>query len=251
MVAATRNICAVARELGLDRVVHLSSMAVLGNATGVLDETAPVDRASGNAYADAKIECERIVTAAAAHGLDCVILRPSCIYGPGSELWTVRIGRMLAARRLGDLGAAGDGKCNLVHVEDVAKAVLAALSADTRGLQVFNISNAETLTWNDYFVRLGRALGATPVRRLTGRAWKLETRLLAVPLKIAEMAAAAGRSAPRAAADHTVAGASRRPGHDARRLTRAQNPWLRAEAARARHRGKRSLARSPGLHPAS
>ena len=142
MVAATRNICAVAHELGLDRVVHLSSMAVLGNATGVLDETAPVDRASGNAYADAKIECERIITAAAARGLDCVILRPSCIYGPGSVLWTVRIARMLAARRLGDLGAAGDGiaiSCSRGRREGRA---VGAVGRHARA-QVFNISNPQ------------------------------------------------------------------------------------------------------------
>ncbi|MEH3106994.1 MAG: GMC family oxidoreductase [Sphingomonas fennica] len=85
------------------RVVHLSSMAVYGDATGDVTEDRPFARGHG-AYGDAKIAAEE-----AAAGHDAVILRPGCIYGPGSAQWTWRPARLLAAGRLGDLGANGDG----------------------------------------------------------------------------------------------------------------------------------------------
>jgi len=47
MVTATRNLCAGARAAGLRRVVHLSSMAVYGPATGLVDESAPLDTRAG------------------------------------------------------------------------------------------------------------------------------------------------------------------------------------------------------------
>ena len=45
----------------------------------------------------------------------------------------------------------------------------------------------EPPTWNEYLVSFGRALGATPVAAIGSRQLKIETRLLAPPLKIAEI----------------------------------------------------------------
>ena len=64
-------------------------------------------------------------------GGDAVILRPTCVFGPGSTQWTTRIARLLKARRIGDLGSAGDGGCNLAFIDDVVAAVLAALDASS------------------------------------------------------------------------------------------------------------------------
>ena len=103
-------------------VVHLSSMAAYGSAVGLVDETAPL-LGDLDAYSSAKAAAE---TRAAAYPA-AVILRPGIVYGPGSPWWSDRIARLLVARRLGDLGARGDGWCNLVHVDDVARAAVSAL----------------------------------------------------------------------------------------------------------------------------
>jgi len=192
MLAATRAICA---EAGQRRVVHLSSMAVYGEATGLVKEAHPLTR-EGNWYTQAKVGCEAAVRELAA---DWVVLRPGCIHGPGSEPWTARIGRLLRQHRIGDLGAEGDGLCNLVHVTDVAEAIAAALRRPGISGEAFNLGAPDPGTWNEYFVRFARAIGATPVRRVSGRWLRIEGKLLAPALQVAKLAASrvgAGRLAP-------------------------------------------------------
>ena len=98
------------------------------SATGtVREDHAPVAPVSG--YGQAKIECERIVRKYVDDGGDAVILRPTCVFGPGSPQWTNRLVRLLRARRIGDLGVAGDGICNLAFIDDLVAAIIAAMDA--------------------------------------------------------------------------------------------------------------------------
>jgi nucleoside-diphosphate-sugar epimerase len=167
-------------------IVHVSSMSVYGSAWGEVREDAPLQADLG-AYAQAQAQAEAI---AAGYGRS-VILRPGCEYGPGGEIWSGRIARLLHARRLGDLGAAGDGLCNLVHVDDLAAAVLLCLRNPASAGAAFNLAIDDPPTWNTYFVRFARALGAVPVKRLGRRELALETKLLAPPLKAIEIGARA------------------------------------------------------------
>lgn len=164
------------------RVVHLSSMAVYGGATGVIGEEQPLAPGNG-AYGDAKIAVER---AAVVAGADTVMLRPGCIYGPGSVQWTLRIAELLRQRRIGDLGAAGDGCSNLVHVDDVVAAILAGLRIERGGVRAFNLAMPDAPDWNGYFVAFARALGAVPLRRVPAWQLKLDSKGLTIPLKLAE-----------------------------------------------------------------
>ena len=175
-----RNAAALFAAARDRRIVHLSSMAVYGAATGRIDEDTPLcGRSDG--YAAAKIAAERL-----ARGVpNTVLLRPGCIYGAGSTQWSLRIARLLAEGRIGDLGAGGDGCSNIVHVDDVVAAILAALAdAEQRG--PFNLAMPDAPRWNGYFRAFAHALGTVPIRRIP--AWRLdvEARALAVPLKLAE-----------------------------------------------------------------
>lgn len=165
------------------RLVHFSSMAAYGNVEGPIDEDRPLLGDLGP-YSAAKARTERILRDCT----DAVMLRPGCVYGDGSPQWSTRIARLLRAHRLGDLGAAGDGCSNLVHVDDVAQAVLAALRRPQAGGQAYNLSMSQAPTWNEYFIAYARALGATPVSRIGARQLKLEAKALAPALKIAEIA---------------------------------------------------------------
>lgn len=174
-------------------VVHLSSMAVYGSASGTVREDAPLSGDLGD-YSAAKAAAE---TALRTVGDHTTVLRPGIVYGPGSSQWTLRIARLLRQRRLGDLGAVGDGCCNLVHVDDVALSVERVLTIPAARRQVFNLAMANSPSWNEYLVRFALALRAVPVRRVGGRRLKIETKLLAPPLKIFEiLATRLGASAP-------------------------------------------------------
>jgi nucleoside-diphosphate-sugar epimerase len=185
MLAVTRNLCDAARQVGLRRIVHISSMAVYGTVSGVIDETAELRPASS--YARAKTECEAVVRAFASAGGEAVILRPGCVYGPGGEQWVGRICRWLRAGRIGLLGEMAEGYCNLTFNDDLAFAVLASLTLAEAGGCTFNIADPEPWTWNQYFLHLGREIGIR-VPNISRLRMSLETMLLAPPLQIAKLA---------------------------------------------------------------
>jgi nucleoside-diphosphate-sugar epimerase len=187
MVQSTKVLCDVARASPPRRIVYLSSMAVYGNATGtVREDHVPVPPVSG--YGQAKTDSEQILLKYVDDGGDAVILRPTCVFGPGSPQWTTRLGRLLQARRIGDLGNAGDGRCNLAFIDDVVAGIVSALDAQNVSGRAFNINSSSELTWNEFLIAFAKALGATPVRRIAPRMLRIETKLLAPIRKIASMA---------------------------------------------------------------
>lgn len=186
IVQGARVLVQAAQQSGRPRIVHLSTMSVYGALEGEVTEASPRDASIGW-YAKAKCEAEDVI---ADYEGGAVMLRPGCVWGAGSELWVGRIARLLRAGRLGDLGAAGDGWSNLVAADDVCAAIVASLCiATTPGLpRVFNLAAPDSPRWNDYFVDLAMATGATPVRRLSARRIMLDARLLGPPLKVLEIA---------------------------------------------------------------
>ncbi|MDQ3061023.1 MAG: NAD(P)-dependent oxidoreductase [Pseudomonadota bacterium] len=178
-----------ARSAGCRRIVHLSTQSVYGPREGRVREDSALDASLGW-YGRAKCEAERHIAEFARHGGEVVMLRPGCVYGPGSELWVGRIGRWLQAGRLGDLGIGGDGWSNLVHVDDVCQALMAALQLPLKPgqLPVFNLAAPDSPRWNEYFVDLALQLGATPVRRIGQRQLRLDAFVASPPLKVAQWA---------------------------------------------------------------
>lgn len=176
-----------ANRTGCRTIVHFSSMSVYGEQEGELDEGAARDSSIGW-YARAKNDAEQVIEGFTAGGGSAVILRPGCVWGPGSELWVGRIARLLEWHRLGNLGAAGDGWSNLVHVDDVCSAVLAALRQPPAGgtTQAYNLSAPDSPRWNEYFVDLALQIGAVPVATVGRRQLLADARFAAPPLKLLE-----------------------------------------------------------------
>ena len=172
---------AAARLKPTPRVVHLSSLAVYGSITGLVDETTPPLGDLGD-YSSAKLTAEKLASTCES----VVLLRPGIVYGAGSQWWSDRIARLLVARRLGDMGVVGEGLCNLVYVDDVATAAVLALRTPGALGGTFNLGSPRIPTWNDYFSRYAKALGALPVHRISRRRLALEY-LLAPPLKALEI----------------------------------------------------------------
>jgi nucleoside-diphosphate-sugar epimerase len=156
LVRALYSACVLA---GVRRFVQFSSAALYGDRVGSVDENmapAPV-----SLYGRGKAEMEdRLVNAASVSATQVVILRPSIIYGPFSEGWTIRYVERIAQGRWRSLGPAGEGFCNLVHAQDVARSAIVAATANlASGPHVLNINGPDLVTWNEYIERLGDALG--------------------------------------------------------------------------------------------
>ncbi len=167
-------------------VVHFSSMTVYGTSDRTVDETS-APGVNLSVYAAAQLAAERY-TGLYPHS---VVLRLGCEYGPGCTEWSERVARWLIARRVGDLGSAGDGSCNLLYVDDLVAAVTAALRLPELGGRTFNLAMRSPPSWNEYFERFGIALGAVPIVRIGSRRLAFEAGILAPPLKALEIAARA------------------------------------------------------------
>ncbi|UUZ73581.1 NAD-dependent epimerase/dehydratase family protein [Polaromonas sp. P1(28)-8] len=129
----------------------------------------------------------RDLHAAAARSWCC---GPAAFSAPAASCGSAASGRWLQTGRLGDLGAAGDGWSNLVHVDDVCRALIAALQLPVRpgDMPVFNLAAPDSPRWNDYFVDLALALHATPVPRIGPRQLRLDALLAGPPLKVMQLA---------------------------------------------------------------
>lgn len=184
-------LCQAMGEAGVGRLVHFSSQAVYGAQEGDVDEQVPLQPSLGW-YGQAKIAAEQTVQAWAQQGGQAVILRPGCVAGWGSPLWDGRIQQWLQRGWLGDLGASGDGWSNLVHVADLAQAVVCSLD-DTRmtdrprgAAQVFNLAAPDAPRWNGYFQDLALRDGLQPLARISARQLRWIALAYGVPLKLWE-----------------------------------------------------------------
>jgi len=154
----TRHVIDACTKHKVHRLVHLSSVVVFGfEYPDGVDEQYPL-RTNGVPYVDSKIASEHAVLQAHAAGdVECTIVRPGDVYGPGSNFWTVAPLLALAARRL-ILPAMGRGHLAPIFVDDLVRGVmLAAGSAEASG-QVFNLTGGEKVEAREFFGFYARML---------------------------------------------------------------------------------------------
>jgi nucleoside-diphosphate-sugar epimerase len=158
-ITGTENLIASSRKAGVTRFVHVSSFAVYQPfPEHFIDETTR-DGDRSIDYVDIKLKLEKLVIEATKAGdLQGTIIQPAIVFGPRCWAWS-RAPADLLRRRNVVLPDNGEGRCNLVYVDDVVQAmVLAAVSPAAVG-QRFLISGAETLTWRDYYSAIAAELG--------------------------------------------------------------------------------------------
>lgn len=177
-----------ALETGKPRLVHMSTMSVYGRYEGIANESTAFDPELGW-YAAAKCKAEEEIKRYCNNGGSAVVLRPGCVHGPGSELWVGRVGRWLQTGRLGDLGAAGDGWSNLVHINDVTAAIETALNLciPAGDMQHYNLAATDSPRWNEYFIDLARAIDAVPVKRVGSLQIKIDSKIISPAIKISQL----------------------------------------------------------------
>ncbi|MDB4870288.1 MAG: oxidoreductase [Gemmatimonadales bacterium] len=162
-VEGTRIVLDEAQRAGVKRVVHLSTVAVYGTKEGSVSEVDPC--APGSApYGRSKVQTEEICAEYGRRGLAITVLRPTIVYGPYSDLWTVEFAQRLSAGKWFLPERYTQGICNLVYVDDVVKAVLLSLQDERAIGQTFIVNGGERPTWSEYFHALNDALGLPPLR---------------------------------------------------------------------------------------
>ncbi|MGD8281667.1 MAG: NAD-dependent epimerase/dehydratase family protein [Gemmatimonadota bacterium] len=162
-VEGTRTLLQGAKEAGVRRIVHLSTVDVYGAPSGEIDESFPLT-SMGKEYGDAKIEAEGVCQEFARDGVPITILRPTLVHGPFSATWTVAYAQRLQKRPWLVAETDAQGTCNLVYVDDLVGAILAAFDADTPPGAAYNINGPERPSWHEYFTALNAAMGLPPLK---------------------------------------------------------------------------------------
>jgi len=164
--AHLQNLLDAAERHGVGRIVHLSTMEVYGEAAGDIDETRALDAdAAHSHYAKLKIALEAVCRRHVDRGLPLVILRPTIVYGPFSDSWTVELAQRLLSSSWSLPEQATQGTCNLLYIDDLIAAILLALRSERAVGEAFNVNGSERVTWNQYFQTLGAALGVGGLHR--------------------------------------------------------------------------------------
>lgn len=159
-VLGTRNMLDAATTAGARRFVHISSVRAFSDLDfpdGV-DEQHPV-RPDGNPYVDTKIASEQVVLQAHAAGeVECAIVRPGDVYGPGSRPWTVLPLEIIRSNRF-LLPAMGRGAFSPVYVDDLVSGLVLAAERPEAAGQVFTVSGSGPVPAKEFFGHYFRMLG--------------------------------------------------------------------------------------------
>ncbi|MEK7719308.1 MAG: NAD-dependent epimerase/dehydratase family protein [Bacteroidota bacterium] len=159
-VEGTANLINVALELKIKRFCHVSSIAALGNHDSGLpvnEEFSWKNDSRRSAYSESKFQSEMEVWRGVEEGLECVIVNPSVILGPGK--WNNGSPRLFQTMAKG-MKFYTSGSTGFVDVRDVSHAIAALLQSrdwDTIKNQRYVIS-AENISYRELFEMIAVAL---------------------------------------------------------------------------------------------
>ncbi len=163
-VEGTRTVLAACAAKGVGRLVHTSTAGTCGPVAGreASEEDSPPAWELAVPYKRTKLAAERLVLAAAAEGLDAVIVNPTTPVGPGDRKPTPT-GRMIAGVARGRIPAylAGTG-LNVVDVRDAARGHVLAYERGEAGERY--LLGGENLSLRELFARIARLAGRRPPR---------------------------------------------------------------------------------------
>ncbi len=163
-VKGTENVLKVSSDIGVKKFIHFSSVAVYGlNPPDGADEATPY-RPCGNLYCDTKIAAEKAVWIAHQEaGLPVVVIRPTNVYGPYSNAWTIRPIKLINSGQMMLING-GTGLCNYVYIDNLLDATLAATKRDPSVGQVYLITDGIAVTWKEFFGYYAEMAGKPEIR---------------------------------------------------------------------------------------
>ncbi len=135
VLGGTRNVLEAARDLGVGRVVFVSSATAVGASPrpDVLDESAPYNLASerGLTYSHYKHQAEALCLEAVARGQDVVMVNPAEVYGPNDTAF-VTAGNLIDFAKSNPVLVCRGGT-SVAFVDDVALGIVRAMERGRSG----------------------------------------------------------------------------------------------------------------------
>ena len=158
-VEGTRRLLEACVADGAPKVVFTSTV-VTGEAGGALlveDEPLPVQ----TPYGRSKQEGEALLLRC---GLPAVVVRPGHVYGPGGWYEHEMLARLRQPGRFAVIGR-GDNLWDVIHVDDVARALVDALERAPAG-EIYHAADDEPIAYYDFMALSAQALGVGRPRRV-------------------------------------------------------------------------------------
>lgn len=178
-VAATRNLVDAALEKGLEKMVHVSSIASLGRTNNKLqtlidEDTHWEDSHANSAYAESKFQAEMEVWRAMAEGLNAVIVNPGIILGEGE--WDKGSANLMSIVDR-EFPWYTEGVNAWVDVKDVVAAMLLLMNSDISEQRF--ILSCGNYSYKEIFGMMAVALDKRPPHKkatplITELVWRLE-----------------------------------------------------------------------------
>jgi nucleoside-diphosphate-sugar epimerase len=191
-VEGTAQLIAACQQSGVRRLVHLSSLTVLGLPRDgrLVDEQSPYGQPPpGDFYTESKIGGEQRVRAAHGQGgLETTVVRPGAIWGPGDTVILPRVMRLLR-RGLMPYIDQGRNLLGMSYVDNLVLGLCLAAEAPEAAGQLYHVTDGQEITARAALDGLADALGkprprvSLPYRLLLGLAGGVEgaSRLLRRP----------------------------------------------------------------------
>lgn len=169
-VEGVQNVLETARECGVKRVVHISSVSVYGfpGKTGVTEDE-PLIARPGDRYIVTKTEGDRLALSYQGNGLEVTVIRPAGVYGPNDRTTTVQFARAMLDRKFGYV----DGGRHLmapVYINNLTQLIMLAGSSGRAPGEAYNAIDDGLVTWREYAEWMCEDLGC-PKPKLSAPRW--------------------------------------------------------------------------------
>ena len=160
-VDATRHLLEEARERGVSRFVHCSTVGVQGE---IEDPPASEDYRfhPGDHYQESKLAGEQLALEYFANGLKGSVVRPVGIYGPGDTRF-LKLFKPVSKGYFVMVGK-GDSLYHMTFIDDLVEGFMLAATREEALGEVFTIAGERYTTLNELVETIARALG-TPLRQ--------------------------------------------------------------------------------------
>jgi nucleoside-diphosphate-sugar epimerase len=154
-VRGTERLSRAAGAAGVSRLVYVSSISVYAASrrsdNTFTEDVEPENLHRLNAYGYTKYQGELVVRELAARGGPVfTIVRPTNVYGPWSGPWFLGFARMLTRVPV----AVGDVPIDVVHVDDVVRALIQAGESPGAAGETIHVGH-ETVTLRDFIALVG------------------------------------------------------------------------------------------------
>ncbi|QTN38509.1 NAD-dependent epimerase/dehydratase family protein [Cryomorphaceae bacterium] len=156
-VGGAENICKAARNLGIQKIIFTSSVAIYGLNKDNPDELFPED--PFNDYGKSKWEAEKVFEnwAHESNNRELVIVRPTVVFGPNNRGNVYNLLRQIATGRFLRIGK-GINQKSMAYVENLVEFIAYNCESLHHGVNIYNYVDKPDLSMNELVIAVEAAM---------------------------------------------------------------------------------------------